>query len=480
MTRHKLIQLLATLSRKEMTRFREFASSPYHNKHQEVQRLVEYLSESYPDFGEFSCNRRTLFRRVFPGKQHDQGRLAVLFTYAYRLLEEFAAWEGWNQRTEESAISTLGFMRKRSDALFERNLPRIQRQLEAGPYRDSRHHLLQYQLATEADLFFTQQGKHENDHNLQVKQEHLDRYLLSEKLKDACEMAIRRRILRTDFEVPFLNTLLEEVESKWERYRDIPSIAVYFQLFRLLTGRHDTYFEVVDTLQANEQFFTLEERQLLYHYLQNYCIEQINRGRQEFLRHGFELYLLQLEKKLLLLNGMLPEGHYKNLVTIGLRLQEHEWVREFIHSSRAQLHPDVAENAFTFNLASYFYATGQLDQVQELLLRVEYTDLRYNLGAKALLLRTYYDLEETEALTSLADSFQQYLKRNQLMADERVQAFRHLLRFTKRAMALRSQVDYLPAGKVRQAVEKLAEQIRRTEPVINKEWLVRRVEELKS
>ena len=480
MIRHKLLQLLATLSRKEMTRFREFASSPYHNKHKEVQQLVEYLSESYPEFGEFTCNRRTLFMRTFPGERHDQGRLAVLFTYAYRLLKEFAASEALKRQPEESAIRTLGFLRERSGPQFEKDMQHIQQQLEARPNRDGKHYLLQYQLATETELYFTQQGKHANHHHIKAKQEHLDHYFIAEKLKDACEMAVRKRIMRTDYDIPFLNTLLEEVETRWKHYRDIPAIAVYFQIFRLLSEQHDAYFEVVEALEANEQFFSLEERQLLYHYLQNYCIEQINRGRQEFLRHGFELYQLQLEKELLLLNGALPEGHYKNLVTIGLRLQEHDWVRDFIHSFRSQLHPDVAENAFTFNLASYFYATGQLGQVQELLLKVEYTDLRYNLGAKALLLRTYYDLEEAEPLTSLADSFQQYLKRNQLMADERVLAFRHLLRFTKRAMALREQAYYLPPGKLRQGVEKLAEQIRRTEPVINKEWLMRKVDELKS
>ncbi|MBK7408208.1 MAG: hypothetical protein IPJ40_09170 [Saprospirales bacterium] len=479
MIRHKLLQLLGTYSRREITRFRDFVFSPYHNKHKDVQSLVAYLSESYPDFSENTCGRRILFQILFPGERHDQGKLAVIFTYAYRLWEEFACWERMQQRPEESAVQTLGYLRERSGVIFEKTLPRIQQQLEARPFRDGRHHLLQYQLATEADLYFTQQGRHEKDYSIQVKQAHLDRYLISEKLRDACEMAIRKRILRVNYEITLLEGLLKDVEARWDYYQHIPSIAVYFQIYRLLSGAQETYFEVVHALEENEHFFTLEERQLLYHYLQNYCIEQINRGRTEFLRHGFELYQIQLKKELLNVNGTLPEGHYKNLVTIGLRLQENEWVHDFIHSSRAQLHPDVAENAFTFNLASYFYATGQLGQVQELLLRVEYTDLRYNLGAKALLLRTYYDLEEEDALVSLADSFQQYLKRNQLLADERVQAFRRLLRFTKRAMTLRAQAGYLPPGKVRQGVEKLAEQVRRTEPIINKEWLMEKIARLR-
>jgi hypothetical protein len=479
MHHHKLLHLLATLSRREMTRFRDFAHSPYHNKHQGVRDLAAYLSESYPDFGENTCGSPRLFDHLFPGEKFDKGKLAVVFTYTYRLWEEFARQERMRERPQETSVYLLEDIRERSGLLFEKKLEQLVQELEEGPFRDSRHHLLRYQLATEADRYFTQQGKHELDNSIQAKQEHLDHYLITEKLRDACEMVARRRILRISYEVSLLEPLLREVEAKWERYAAVPSVAVYYQIYNLLNGKTGNFFEVVAFLQAHEGFFPLEERQLLYHYLQNYCIEQINKGHAAFLRHSFELYQRQLETGLLFIGETLPEGHYKNLVTIGLRLDEHEWVRDFIHHFKDKLPPALAENAFSFNLASYYYATGQLGKVQELLHQVEYTDLRYNLGAKALLLRTYFDLEEDEALLSLADSFQQYLKRNKLLADERVQAFSRLLRFTKRAMVIRAQADYLSPGKVRQAAEKLLQQIGMSGAVINREWLVGKVEEVR-
>ena len=480
MTRHKLIQILATLSRREMTRFREFACSPCHNKHKEVRALVEYLSESYPGFSELTCNRHLLFHHVFPGKIHDQGKLAVVFTYTYRLWEEFAAWETLQKEPEEKAIRTLKDLRERSGPHFEKKLDQISQQLEEESHRDGRHHLLRYRLATEADRYFAEQGHYKKDFSLQAKQAHLDHFFISEKLKDACEAAIRKRILKVEYQINLLDLVFQEVESNWSHYEQIPSVATYYQIYRLLQGASESYFQVVDFLERHEQAFRTEEQQLLYHYLQNYCIEQINRGKSGFLRHSFELYQRQLAHELLFVNGFLPEGHYKNLVTIGLRLQENEWVEQFIHAYRDRLPPQLAENAFTFNLASYYYATGQLDRVQQLLNQVEYTDLRYNLGAKALLLRTYYDLEEDEALLSLADAFQQYLKRNELLADDRVQAFRSLLRFTRRTMTLRAQLDYKAPGKVRKELEHLQMQIEEADPVINKEWLLEKVEKLKS
>lgn len=481
MERHKLLQHLSAFSRKEMTRFREFAHSPYHNKHEGVRALVDSLSESYPNFRGKTWERHALFFDLFPGQKFDQGKLAVLFTYTYRLWEEFISLEVANSRPGGRSIELLSWLREQGagNNLFDRCLQKAKKALETSPYRDSNFHLWSYQVAREGDLFYSQQDKFGKDLGLQAKQDHLDHFLLSEKLKEACEMTVRKNILRVDYQPALLDEVLEEVGSKWETYRGVPSVAVYYQIFGLLNEIRENYFEVVACLEDNERYFPVEERQLLYHYLQNYCIERINQGHSQFLRHSFQLYQLQLDKSLLFLNGYLPEGHYKNLVTIGLRLQENEWVHGFIHSFRTHLHPAVADNAFTFNLASYFYATGQLNKVLEMLLRVEYTDLRYNLGAKSLLLRTYYDLEEDEALLSLFDSFQQYLKRNKLMADERVQSFRRLLRFTKRAMVLRARQDYISNGKASQEIEGLWEQVQRTDPIINKEWLVEKVEKLK-
>jgi len=311
MTRHKLIQLLASLSRKEMTRFREFAFSPYHNKHEKVRELVVHLSASYPDFSEITCGRYLLFLQLFPGEKYDKRKLALIFTYTYRLWEEFACLENLKNIPEECAFKTLSYLRHFAGDLFEKNLSRIEKKMESEPYRDAQHQLIRYRLATEADLYFAQQGKHETGSNILHKQTYLDHYFISEKLKNACEITIRKRILRVDYKVSLLEIILKEVAGNWPHYKQVPSVAVYFKMYRLLSGAKDSYFEVVDTLGANEQHFRKEERQLLYHNLQNYCIEQINTGRTEFLRHGFELYQLQLKKQLLSINGALPEAHYK-------------------------------------------------------------------------------------------------------------------------------------------------------------------------
>ncbi|MEL6843711.1 MAG: hypothetical protein AAFP02_10910, partial [Bacteroidota bacterium] len=89
MEKNKLIIALSVFSRKEMTRFKEFAHSPYYNKHRELGLLVDYLEGIYPKFTVKNCDRQRIYQAIYPQQKHHQKQLALLFTYAWRLLEQF-------------------------------------------------------------------------------------------------------------------------------------------------------------------------------------------------------------------------------------------------------------------------------------------------------------------------------------------------------------------------------------------------------
>ena len=118
------------------------------------------------------------------------------------------------------------------------------------------------------------------------------------------------------------------------------------------------------------------------------------------------------------------------------------------------------------------------DKVLELLVQVEYSDLRYSLGAKVLLLRTYYDLNEYEALHSLTDSFRQYIHRNKLLADARAKSYVELFKITRKVAQLRSKLDYLDNEKWKKELARIEKSIDE-KSIFNKPWLKEKVHELK-
>jgi hypothetical protein len=462
-----------------MTRFVEFSQSPYHHKHAATQALVAYLELCYPDFTERNCERETIWAQLFPGEQHDQAKLALLFTYAWRLCEEFLITEHRtdHQQREQWLLSALRERRQWNS--YERQLKKSKKALARSDRRDTDYYRHVMALAEEANEYFTVWSPSDQDQSLIEKEHALDQFYVLEKLRDAVQLQVRRQILQGDYSARLLEGVLEELRLNGEAYQQAPAIQVYYQLYQMMDEPSLVAYQAAFTVfQEQEQRFQTEELTMIYNYLQNFCIAQINRNQLPFLRELFGLYNAQLARELLHEDGYLIEWHYKNIVTAALRLGELEWVDRFIETQKSALAPDASENAYRFNKAAYCHAVGAYGKVLELLTQVEYSDLRYSLGAKALLLRTYYELGEFEALHALVESFRQYLQRNRLLADSRRSGYYHLFRLTRRLAKLKAQYPYLDQVQARQRLEKIREDVLQTNAIFNRLWLERKLEDL--
>lgn len=480
MKKHKLLLALERLDRREVSRFLQLVESPYHNKHEGVIQLVRYLSDCWPDFSATKIAPKKLCQKVFPHQKEAEKKLPVLYTYATRLLEQFLIFEKVRETPVESEILLLQQLRAKGlTRWFEKKWKQALQQSTVELPKGSLFYWHQWQLAAQGDYHFAELGRHQKDGRLQIKQEQLDLFFLSEKLKDACEMRIRKAILQVEFSQKLIDPCLEEVKTHWTTYRDQPVIAIYYKIFQLLEGQtNEPFEELMGFIEQREAALPFSEVQNVYNYLQNYCIDQVNRGVSDFLRRSFAVFQLQLQKGLLLVNGVLPEWHYKNIVTIGLRLQEFDFIRAFIEEYKTILPPLQQETAYSFNLASYYYESGQPEKVLRLLAHMEYTDFRYYLGAKSMLLRTYYDLFEEEALDSLAVAFKQYLKRNKKMAGQRVEAFQLLLNYTRKMMGIRRRIGFSNKETLSKEFQRLEKEVQAQPQIINRNWLLRKMSQL--
>jgi hypothetical protein len=477
MKNHKLVLILKTFSRKEMTRFREFVHSPYFNKHSGVRALVTYLDSVYPRFDEKRCSKMVLYKVLFSNPEEGEKQLSLLFTYTLRLLDQFLIQEQFKEQTAQQNTMLLRSLRSRKlFKRYNRTLETAKTAMRNRRVQDSGHYNNQFLLAAEADEYYRQIELRRKDLSIQQKQNSLDRFYIAEKLKDACEMHVRSRILKIDYATHLLEAVINEVRENEIIYAKEPSIFIYYKIYQMvLTSEQEYYFEALETLEGNQERFSKPELKQIYNYFQNFCIEQINKGEPNFLREVFELYKSQLEQELILEESLLSEWHYKNIVTTGLRLREMDWVRDFIESYKPRLRAESVENAYIYNMAAYYHALGEYGKVLDLLIKVEYVDLRYSLGAKALLLRTYFELEEFESLYSLADSFRQFVHRNKLMADSRRVGYLNLFKFTRRLGQLKSNLAFSSMDKISREFDKLKGEID-TAIIFNKSWLLEKAE----
>ena len=157
------------------------------------------------------------------------------------------------------------------------------------------------------------------------------------------------------------------------------------------------------------------------------------------------------------------------MVTISMWVGEFAWAENFIIEYAPFLPADIRENAKKYSLANIYFRQKKHAQVIDLLQNVEYNDVVYALGAKLILLRTYYETNETLALESLMDSFRIYIRRNKQISKNQKREYNNFLNFVKKLTALNTYDA--------KAITKFRELVTESSSNMPKKWLLEKIDE---
>ncbi len=477
---HLFFSALHALDAGEKARFEAFVRSPYFNKHEGIRQLVAWAlaQNGTPQAGLMERAARLLF----PDDPQRHKKLAPLLSQCMRLYEEWLGLELMRRQKKglPLLVAALEHLRLRGAwTTHEKMARQIGKKLESCEKED--FDLLEWRLklAWEQEQRYASQSPFREDPWLQEKVDRLDAFFAAKALACGCEIEARRSVLNLDARSAVFIEWLGERESLPDFLARHPLVQAWYLLYQTLKRDEEGWFrQAMDFLSENSDRFDRPMLASLYNYLGNFCARQINKGRSGYLSAMFELYRIQLDMGLLTLDGYISEWQYKNIVATGLLLGQNDWVYRFIHEYRDALPEEARNNAFTYNLAYYYYATRQLDKVLELLIQVEYRDIRYYVGAKSMLLKTYYELDEGEALRALASSIKQYLKRKDILTQSRRRAFMRFVDLTLKCYNLRQDWKIMHRNDVEKRLRKLQYEIGKHREIINPDWLWQKWREL--
>lgn len=470
MKQSKLLELLGTFSRRDWNRFQDFVASPYFNRNADLQRLAGWLADSAPAFSDVS--REAAWVAVYPDRPVDQRRLNHLMSWLLSLGEQYLGMQHLSQNTFELEWQTGEALLARGlDKHYHFNMDRLRRQLESSPFRDAAHFLQWYRLSDLNLRAYTNQvtARHTDDY-LQEAADHLDFFYLTEKLKYACAMLNNQAIVTSAYQFHFVEEVRRFVATH-PLPPEAPGVAIYFRIFQMLTQEHgDADFqEIRRLLQLHAGRFPHAEMAWLYGYALNYCIRQIRNVREAYVQEALTLYEEGIATGILLTErGQLSPWHFKNIVKLALRLRRFEWTEQFIREKSNLLEAGFQADALHYNLADLYFFTGRYNEALEHLIQVEFTDVHYNLGAKEMLAKIYFETEAYDALESLLHAFKTYLQRNRIITEDVRKAYLNFIKLLH--IRLRAIGDQLPSLRAR---------IEKTDLLTAKSWLLEQIPEQK-
>jgi len=471
MRNSKLFQAMSEMGKIEQNRFRKYLQSPYFNANEILVALFETVVSEINNPGEKSWTKQETWEGIGLDGTFDDVRLRKYFSDLLKLLEDFFAQQEFEQNEIVHNTALLDAIEKRKQSgLYNAALKITRGYFDKSPYRNGEHYHGKYLLEKR---YYDLAGFEHNrtaKSNWEEISRNLDYFFISEKLWIYCNVLARKDLATHEYDLGLMEEIVRFVEKN--ELADIPPIAIYFQVLNLYRYPDDVqyYHQLKQLLDRYSMNFPIEEASDLYSLAQNYCIHQLNRGRPEFLSELFVLYKDVLQKRIIFRDGQLSPWDFRNIVVVGLRVGDYDWTLHFIDEYLQFLPEDKRENARTFNLAQVYFYRRNYSQVVDLLRFVEYDDITYNLNSKDMLLRVYYDTNQWDPLFSLFDSFRTYLNRSKEIPERNKEAYKNLIRFTKKLTRLHRGDEA--------AIARLRQEISTTSNLANQKWLLEKIEEI--
>lgn len=478
----KLLTFLRTFTPDERKAFAAFVQSPYFNSNKKVAKLYLYIRTTAPDFIAPKLERKKAFKHLFPKEVYREIKLHQLMSEMVKLVEKFWIQQGIEQQHFPQQLQlTRSYRQRNLEQYWQKNRRQLQTALSSQPDDIEAAEVYFYQYQLEADLHQSIEiaEQRTREPNLQSISDSLDRFYCINKLKYYCKALNYQRFKTISYEWTMITDILKEVEKG--ELLQIPAVAIYYQGVQTLLEKDDAvqHFEQLKSLlRLHAKRFSRAEIQNMFILARNYCIRQVNKGSRDFLKEIFELYKIEIAQEIILEEGKLSPTTYKNITTVALALEEFEWFEQFIHDYQWAVTPET----FNFTLAQLRFEQKKYKTVIRLLQQAEYEEALLLLTAKALLLKTYFELslqstdnfEYEDKLDNYLVSFTVFLQRKK---EALTKHYIYYVNFVKVVKAIVKAIHYgaeVDTAKLHQLEQKL----NMTKQITEKPWLRDKLKEL--
>lgn len=467
--KNKVIGIVAGLTPAELPLFRSWLGNGAGNDKVLLRLFDFYCNEVRSSKTDVSFSKDHAWKACFPKSNFDDSRFRYFNSDLVTRLEEFITHRGSNsdQLIREQILSKELGKRGASKA-WTAHHHKFEEYVTSEKIHDASYYSHAWEMEY-SHLSLMSEGKvSAQEGTIARAGEYLDRFYLVRKLQLCCEIFNVQNVFAHEHQIFLLDEILTHLENR--SYDDVPVIVIYFRILMTLreSEKEEHYHILRSLLIQHEDVVTKQEQRDMYKYVLNYCIKKINLGNISWQKELFDIYKVTLQSRILLTEGVLSHRDFKNIITISLRQRELAWAEEAIPLYLPQLDAKERDNARMYNTANLLFHKGDFSGALRLLQQVDFSDIFYDLDARSIVLKTWFELDEEDSFEYHAAAFRTFLKRNKSVSEYQRTIYENLIRYTSRLMRI--------GGKRKQILE-LKEEIQRVMNIADLRWLLSKFED---
>jgi len=472
-----LVQVLSTINKSEHSNLIKFAESPFFTDKKDIVVFLKVLLIYYP-FDKQEFTKEDCFAQLYPQKEYNDSKMRQLMAATKKLIEQYLVV---NQVQEdaylEEKILTKYYRKHDLEIPLQAKIKNLEKNIKKHPYLDEKFYYEQYELSWEKTGVLSKEGSRNRDKNfnklygqqLLTTIECLNKFYFF-KVLELYNLRYLHSVLFDDtVEMGFVENILEVVLKNQSYESTVPINMFAHSLYFLRDLKSEDHFHNFRQL-LDENVDKIEPviASNFYRTACSYTIRQIREGKEEFFEILFQLYNTMLQQNLILIEGVFPIGTFKNIVNLSLQLNKHKWVEEFIHAYHTKLAGENPNDILNFVLSLLEFDKKNYDKVLDLLNQVEaIKDVYYNIQAKRLFLKVFYEQDEIDLLYAHMNSFKVYIHRNKLISADQKSMNGNFINLLMRLVELvpNQEKKYL----------KLKDTIINNKDIYEQEWLCEKV-----
>lgn len=466
----KLCQLLETFSAKEMSAFSDFVASPFYNKNKILILLVQELTKIHPNYEKVKKEKLEVKIKSTAGLVKDMSALL-------KLSDKFMIISHIEQRPNLDDFIRIAELNKRgAGKALQSSAKGFKSRMEETKIKSLDELLYDYLVNEELDSAYTKDVTLPYSKSLQDKSDSLDVFYVYNKLKVYTEMQIRERVLNDDFEKTFYKEIKAFIDRHPEVFKHYPSIQIYLNLVELGQAiTREKYHEFVSSLKESVGLTSQAEAANFVQHAINHCIQKMNTG-SDYLAELFEIMQFQVEENLLVVDGFVHDRSYKNIVEVAIRMKEYEWAHQFMDSHIEYVPTEDRSMIYNYNVANLHAAKGEYKAALRNLTFLNFKNVFYQVSCKLLLIKIYFETNDTISVESSVNNFKSYLKREKSLSVLQKDMYNN---FLKNVLALTRIQDkekqYQKEELIAKAI-KLKESMNEEKHLADKRWLLAQLE----
>jgi hypothetical protein len=462
----KIEELYASLTRQDKEGITSFLSCDLFNQSEIVVAIHLFLSDSLTN--ESELDKQALYHTVFGSKEkYSDVKLRVFMTKLVKLIEKYIVVKKLDQYPlAELTLLTRHYSKNhlhKNHTIFFNSKSEIQ-------FESFEEHLMYEYAHAMRKLDYIYQEFSQDRAKIG---EHFDIVLNKQKelnlfqsLKSQCDYLSFSQMYKTDRN----NSFEEEQINQWIETKNEQNVVVqsYMLVYLYYKNPSDEVFLELKSILLDGGIAFESSHLALISHAQNFCTRSINSGKSHYLQHLFELYQLNVKyyKKV----GDLTSVRFRNIIFCALQLGNIEWAENFVATYSNIVQEKDRENSYNFNYARIFFEKGDYKSAMRQLLKVTYEDSFYASSGRILLIKCYYELNDEMPLISCCLSLSQFLNRSKEFTKQRIENNLHFIKYVKMLQKHRLENDRLYFKKLYQKLN--------ASSVVEKEWLLKKIEEL--